>query len=373
MKCSKCGNDFNGKFCSECGNKNEYETPEIQTNKGRKLKKKPFYLRIWFIIIAVIAVIIFVNLISNNESVEKIKWSEILLGEMLPEPPSNRGSIYENSKEELNIRLDDVSEKEYDTYLKSCLKEGFDIDVDETSFSYKAYNSEGYCLDIGLIGDSLTVKLNIPMELSEITWPISNVGKLLPTPKSTIGKFSYENESGFFVYIGDTTKKDYQEYVNDCTEKGFTVNYNKGDNYYYAYNSEGFYISLKYQGNNIMSISIDKSSEEIEDDNTSVTSEDSKSDEQSEKPKADTVSDEFKKTMDSYEEFMNEYVDFMKKYKENPSDANLLAEYPQYISKYSEFVENFKALGDKEMTTSEALYYSEVQIRVSQKLLEVAQ
>ena len=82
---------------------------------------------------------------------------------------------------------------------------------------------------------------------------------------------------------------------------------------------------------------------------------------------------EFKAAMDSYEEFMNEYVTFMKKYKANPGDLSILSEYANYMSKYAEFVEDFEKWNDEEMNAAETAYYIEVQSRVNQKLLEVAQ
>lgn len=80
---------------------------------------------------------------------------------------------------------------------------------------------------------------------------------MLPAPKSKKGLFSHEYDDNFFVYIGDTDKADYDKYVNACAEKGFDVDYNKGDDYYHADNSDGWNLSLRYIGNNTMSIDID--------------------------------------------------------------------------------------------------------------------
>lgn len=76
--------------------------------------------------------------------------------------------------------------------------------------------------------------------------------------------------------------------------------------------------------------------------------------------------------MDSYEKFMDEYVAFMKKYKENPSDLGLLADYADYMSKYTDFVKDFEKWENEEMNAAETAYYIEVQSRVNKKLLEVA-
>ena len=44
------------------------------------------------------------------------------------------------------------------------------------------------------------------------------------------------------------------------------VDYDKGDNYYDADNSDGWHISLKYEGNNIMSVEITASSSDSNED-----------------------------------------------------------------------------------------------------------
>lgn len=85
------------------------------------------------------------------------------------------------------------------------------------------------------------------------------------------------------------------------------------------------------------------------------------------------LSPEFKEAMDRYEAFMDEYVAFMKKYRENSTDPSLLADYATYTGKYAEFVDSFGKWENEEMNTDEAIYYIEVQSRVNQKLLEVAQ
>lgn len=88
----------------------------------------------------------------------------------------------------------------------------------------------------------------------------------------------------------------------------------------------------------------------------------------------DGMRPEFKAAMDSYENFMNEYVNFMKKYMADPSDMSLLMDYTDYMSKYSDFVEDFEEWeDDDDMNAAETAYYIDVQARVSKKLLEIAE
>lgn len=316
---------------------------------------------------------------------EKIVWSEMILGEMVPEPSSTRGKVIVNTDESLSVRLDDVSDSQYNDYKNACIDIGYNVDTDKTGGTYEAYNSDGYRLYIYSAGDALHINIDAPMELGTIAWPNSAAGSQLPAPKSTIGKFSYEYDDNFFVYVGNTPRADYDEYVALCSEKGFVVDYDKGDKYYRADNEDGWHISIDYEGFNIMSINIDApddsdtSSSSVANESEADTSED-KSDDVTDNAGDDAVSDDaglradFKAAMDSYEEFMDEYCEFMKKYSESDgTDVSLLTDYVDYMSKYAEFVEDFAKWESEDMNAAETAYYIDVQARVSKKLLEVAQ
>ena len=385
MKCKKCGTEFEGKFCPSCGSQVDSSTNATVGVQQENVKtKKPFYKKWWFILIAIIVVIVIGNNVFGGE---KINWSQMELGKYLPEPSSKKGKAYYNSDDELWIELYKVSEDKAKDYIDECKEKGFTIEADSSSTGYEAYNSDGYSLDLSWYSDKLSIKLEAPMKLSTIKWPTSTVGQLLPKPASTLGKFSYEYDDNFFVYIGNTTKDDFSEYVEVCSEKGFNVDYNKGDTYYYADNVDGYHISLKYEGNNTMSIDIDSPDEE---DSTSNNSSNETITTPSETKKEETdnkntnnndkntsnnvgLDSDFKEAMDSYEEFMDEYVAFMKKYKNsNGTDISLIADYAKYMSKYTDMCDDFAKWEDEEMNAAEAAYYIKVQTRVNKKLLEVA-
>lgn len=379
---------------------------QCETGVEGKSRGKTIFFKWRSIAILTIAVFVIGTLVGcGGDSAEKINWSDMELGDRLPEPPSNRGNVIINSDEELYVGLEKVEDKKYNEYYDACVEMGFNIDGDKTGSIYEAYDAEGYYLRLSHIGDELTVNLKCPPEFSEIEWPNSTAGNLLPAPKSTVGEFSFEHDDSFYVELGNTSKEDYNDYVKACSEKGFTVDYDKGDDYYYADNADGWHLSLNYKGNNIMAISIDKpdgESEITESETTELETTESETSEpetteseatesetaESETTESETtepetttasVTDEnglrpdFKEAMDSYEAFMDEYVAFMKKYEDNPTDMGILADYAKYISKYADFVADFEKWEDTEMNAAETAYYIDVQARVSKKLLEVAQ
>ena len=406
MKCSHCGAEYEGNFCPECGARAESQSPatpppiqqpaanrqnpvppvggNVAAYQKPKKPKKPIYKKWWFYVIAAVALIAIISAISGgNGKGEKIEWSKIELRDQLPEPPSNRGTLFENSDEEFWVSLDGVSDDQYNDYLDACVDKGFTVDADKSSYSYKAYNADGYSLDMSHIGDGLSITLKAPMNFGSITWPSSTVGNMLPAPKSTTGKFSYEHDDSFFVYVGETSKADYDQYVADCSANGFNIDYDKGDTYYRADNADGYHISLKYEGNNIMAVEIKASknsdtgtSEPATTEPSTETTAPSESSSTETKPNdtelVDGMRKDFKDAMDSYEAFMDEYVAFMKKYSDNPSDVGLLADYTKYMSKYADMVEKFDKWENEDLNDAELAYYIDVQARVSKKLLDVA-
>lgn len=406
MKCSHCGAEYEGNFCPECGARAESQSsatpPPIQQPAANrqnpvppvggnvaayqkpKKPKKPIYKKWWFYVIAAVALIAIISAISGGKGKgEKIEWSKIELRDQLPEPPSNRGTLFENSDEEFWVSLDGVSDDQYNDYLDACVDKGFTVDADKSSYSYKAYNADGYSLDMSHIGDGLSITLKAPMKFGSITWPSSTVGNMLPAPKSTTGKFSYEHDDSFFVYVSETSKADYDQYVADCSANGFNIDYDKGDTYYRADNADGYHISLKYEGNNIMAVEIKASknsdagtSEPATTEPSTETTAPSESNATETKPNdtdlVDGMRKDFKDAMDSYEAFMDEYVAFMKKYSDNPSDVGLLADYTKYMSKYADMVEKFDKWESEDLNDAELAYYIDVQARVSKKLLDVA-
>ena len=406
MKCSHCGAEYEGNFCPECGARAESQSPatpppiqqpaanrqnpvppvggNVAAYQKPKKPKKPIYKKWWFYVIAAVALIAIISAISGGKGKgEKIEWSKIELRDQLPEPPSNRGTLFENSDEEFWVSLDGVSDDQYNDYLDACVDKGFTVDADKSSYSYKAYNADGYSLDMSHIGDGLSITLKAPMIFGSITWPSSTVGNMLPAPKSTTGKFSYEHDDSFFVYVSETSKADYDQYVADCSANGFNIDYDKGDTYYRADNADGYHISLKYEGNNIMAVEIKASknsdagtSEPATTEPSTETTAPSESNATETKPNdtdlVDGMRKDFKDAMDSYEAFMDEYVAFMKKYSDNPSDVGLLADYTKYMSKYADMVEKFDKWESEDLNDAELAYYIDVQARVSKKLLDVA-
>lgn len=315
---------------------------------------------------------------GSNNSYEA--WSdEIVLSNIIPEVKGTVDHTYENTEEELWIKFSSVDDNQFKDYITACKDRGFTVEEESDSYKFEAFNADGYKLELTHFSgdDSLGVILKAPMEMDEIIFPIGQAGNAVPKPKSTVGKIDYERDDRFSLYLGNTPKADYNEYVTACIDKGFTVDYSKSDTRFDAYNSDGWHVDLSYEGNNVMFIRVDPPRKSDESKQLSDTSKPETTDapETSKPAEADAsgLRSDFKEAMDNYESFMNDYVDFMKKYQANPTDLSLITDYATYINKYNELSQSFEKWDSSDMNDAEKAYYLEVQTRVNNKLLEAAQ
>lgn len=317
---------------------------------------------------------------SSGSNDSYVAWSdEIVLSNIIPEVKGTVDYTYENTEEKMWIDFDSVDDNQYKDYITACKDRGFTVEEESDSYKFEAFNGDGYKLELTHFSgdDSLGVILEAPIKMSDIIFPIGQAGNAVPKPKSTFGKIDYESDDRFSLYLGNTPKADYNEYVTACIDKGFTVGYRKDDKFYYAYNADGWYVSLEYVGFNVMRIDVRPPEEPDESEQSSDASkpETTNAPETSKPAEADAsgLRSDFKEAMDNYESFMNDYVDFMKKYQANPTDLSLITDYATYINKYNELSQSFEKWDSSDMNDAETAYYLEVQTRVNNKLLEVAQ
>lgn len=362
------------KFCPRCGAKN----------------KKPFFKRVWFLLLLIAAIIAVSNYIAQKRK-EKFDWQEIVLSDRLPEPKSNVGRINSNSSELLYMCVEKISERDYETYVEDCRTLGYIVESEKIDGLYRAFDENGYELYLSHSSEEMDIELEAPKKMQALNWPQSEIAGLLPRPKATIGNVLNDTANGCLIYAGETPIEDFNAYIDACAANGFTIDYDRGEKFYNADDANGNHLSLQYLGNKVMSIEIRKppeteAAETLTEQQTEILTEES-----TEKVAAETeitdaevaaeqeksvdgIRPEFQQAMDSYEEFMNEYCDFMKSYAESDgSDLGLLADYTEYMSKYADCVEDFEKWEDEDMNAAEMAYYFEVQTRVTNKLLEVAQ
>lgn len=352
---------------------------------GMKIIKEPFKgLKIILAILGFVLIIPIINTggdtTSYDEKPTKLDVSDVELIDNFPIPDKLYGVIDIDRKDTLSIEIYDITKKEYKAYVNKAIDAGYTIDLEYEEWDdvYGAFNKEGYSIRI-LFSDydedetTMDITLKSPEKMEEIEWPKNGLGSKLPKPKSNFGNIPWNNSETFIAHIGNMTIDDYNDYVEECEDKGFTVDYSKDKKYYSAKNKDSYELTLRYLGANVIEIALDVpegSDKEV----TSTEKEDKTENKKEESSNmVDGMRKEFKEAMDSYEEFIDEYILFMKKYSNsNGTDAQLLKDYTTYMNKYTKAVQSFEKWEDDDLNAKEETYYIKVQTRVSKKLLEAS-
>ena len=88
------------------------------------------------------------------------------------------------------------------------------------------------------------------VEQAELEWPDNGISKVLPKPKAKRGEIGVNFDDGFSEHIKMSTKDDFDKYVKECKDKGFTIEAEEKLDDYVAFNKEGYKLHLYYYDSN---------------------------------------------------------------------------------------------------------------------------
>lgn len=234
--------------------------------KKQVIKTPRSWLYIVALILAIVLVVPYASVFRvDNGNAEKFKWSDIVLSDVVPEPTSLFGEIISNTDTYLSVHIYKTSKADYGSYIEACKSNGFTVDANESSNSFSAYNVSGYTVSLyyNESDSKMHITVNAAKEYGALVWPESEMASMIPIPASTTGEISKDDETGFHAYVSNTSIDEFKSYIASCDDMGFTIVANDTDKTYSAKNSEGFTLSVEYQGNNVISISVDMPEYEV--------------------------------------------------------------------------------------------------------------
>lgn len=326
-------------------------------------------------VVAIVLIAVIAGAVSRcNSGPKGFDWPSSGLATMLPKPKSTKGEIYANDDDRLSIDVANTSESDFADYVEQCKEKGFTVDAGLSGSTFTAFSKEGHELRVSLLSDEMGIDLNAPVELGDLSWPTTEPGSLAPAPASKKGKVETDNSTTYSARVGDTSADDYSAYVDSCIKAGFDVDYDRGDKFFTANNSNGASLRVDYEGFNTMLVTV-KAPEKTDDAaETEPTPEpEAKETKTESKESSDSVSPSFKETMDSYEQFMNEYVEFMKKYDSSDDPLSMAADYTSMMARYADMTTKYGSIDEGSLSAADSAYYLEVQARVTKKLAEIGE
>ena len=203
----------------------------------------------------------FQNIDSENED---FYWPAAIYAEKLPDPGATGGKYRINSDNEVDAEIHKYSLKKFHDYKNKCIEKGFIIDgINETN-SYKAFNEEGFYLEIAFhdYSNEMDINLKRPVKNEIINWDNAILALKIPKLNSDTGEIIRNDENYLHVYVTNTSFDTYNTYVSDCIEKGFKKDTFKTDTIYRAYNSKKYEVRIQYMGFNTIDLIVDAPSKE---------------------------------------------------------------------------------------------------------------
>ena len=142
--------------------------------KGKINAKKDWYKYV-LIVICILLSYCYIIVFSSNSNIEEpkiddnysdtseeIDWSELVIGDKIPELSGHKGRIITNTDTKMNIYLSDITNKEYYDYLEECRKKGYTINEVKDDYSFDASSEENLELNLRFYSSSneLNIKLS---------------------------------------------------------------------------------------------------------------------------------------------------------------------------------------------------------------------
>lgn len=104
------------------------------------------------------------------------------------------------------------------------------------------------CIGISGCGgnDSDKKEVTKKVEQPKLEWPEDGISKILPKPDAKHGEIGVDYEDVFSEHIKNSSKDEFNKYVEKCKNKGFTIEAEEKSDDYVAFNKEGYKLHLYY-------------------------------------------------------------------------------------------------------------------------------
>lgn len=221
------------------------------------IKTSKSWLHIIALALAIIIAIPYIGFFRTDYgNAESFKWTDLKLSQMLPKPHICFGEVYSNYDDYLSLIIYKTNKEQYKDYINKCKEIGFTVETDDNDCTFDAFDKKGYKLSLYHYESNMSITLDAPEKFDTFEWPNNNLGKLLPAPKSNIGKINKNEATEFKAFVSNTPLEEFKVYYKLCADKGFNIEKNESEKQYSAKNIDGYKLSVDYIGNSVIEITI---------------------------------------------------------------------------------------------------------------------
>lgn len=184
-------------------------------------------------------------------------WNGVVLRNELPEPTFNKGRIQTNTDKAYSAEYSETTATEYATYKQAVKDAGYTVDAKDTDSRYRAFNDDGYYVELLYSGYSKTtnVRLNRPVVFTKMAWPSYGPATEVPEPDSE-QRYIEQNTTFSMSAVIQTDKAGFENYIQQLENHGFTENVFFGDDTFWGEKSNGASVNVEYKGFNQMHMTV---------------------------------------------------------------------------------------------------------------------
>jgi len=326
-----------------------------------------------------------------------MNWPSSGMGALLPKPASDYGEIIADSSMQFTANVHKTTASEFRDYTAGIDARGF---TEETGVGsdYEAFDAEGHVVHIlyDSSNETMHITMDAPEQYETLNWPLSELSSDLPKPPSDRGIVNQNRDDYLSVTAADMSREQIASYLDEVMESPYHLNYTRSGTDFKAENEEGTVLTIRYGGYHTMELTLKKKEEAQEPTETPAetaqpkeiteTAQPEESVEPAERETPETVEPgqsapaeqasgirpEFQKMMDDYEAFYDQYIAFMKTYQNSDDTLSMMSDYLALMNKMNEWDQSMESIDESTLSPEEYHLYNEVNLRVAQKLNDLA-
>lgn len=192
--------------------------------------------------------VVYFSSLNRSEPEAYFEWKNIVLGEALPEPPTNQGEVHTNSDDYLSFELHGMSESDYIKYKNACISFGYSLRSNTYSGHYEASNSDRYRVSISYneSEEIISVILDLPLPVELLNLTNLKLISLLPSLDVSYGRITENTEQKLDFCVVNIEMDGFKNYIEACRDMGYKADVKESTYQYCARNNENYKLELNY-------------------------------------------------------------------------------------------------------------------------------
>ena len=227
-------------------------------NIEKEVNKKPKKVNIFALAFIMLCLFVIITNPTGETAVDNHNkdniYYQIVLKNILPDIVVKEEELVVNEAGKLDIILNGYDNKMFNDYKDKCINNGFVLSSQyKDNASYSAYNKDSYKLELTYdhTNSSMRICIQYDNTITIINWSDYSLLTNIPEYKQCVGNVISSTDDELNLSLNHISLDAYKQYVNECKNKGFTLNKKQTDHTYQAKHKNGDSLHMEYSNESI--------------------------------------------------------------------------------------------------------------------------